>query len=129
VIALLAWDFGRRTLMTRIIAINSEMHATLLRDSHDALVGRVNALEARPTYDYLVDRVTEIEIKRGEPVDVTEFREALKVHEAALKNFWEQVQKTCATKDELKVEIDGVKAYSTATALSGANRFNRPRAM
>jgi chromosome segregation ATPase len=124
-----AWDFGRCWLVSlerakeaALIRANESLY--LWKDEIDVLRGdhgdAVTAHNAR--IRELIERVSKLEnAPAPEAPDVSELREAIATQEKAFKNFWEQIGKQFTPREELKAELDKLRAGQAAIAATGGN--------
>jgi hypothetical protein len=120
IVALLAWDFGRRwladidaTVVHDLKRVHTRLDAVI--DAITAQGRDINSLRAdgRKTDDL----VSQLRVIRDLPVD--EFRAELDKHERALKNVITDARETFATKAELKTAETSLRSGQGVTATAG----------
>jgi hypothetical protein len=126
VIALLAWDIGRRALLTNQLAEDLQKQINQLAELRSV---RASALEAD-----LASRINDVRKsvnnmaeknwgKGGAPADVSALTERIADIEAAFKNVWELIGKQFVPREEFEKTVAQLSEVKSNGFTSGSRKF------
>jgi hypothetical protein len=151
-LGLLAWDIGRRWLSASAVNEVHRSHLAEVRgdlarvddaaeERWERVLADLNKFEARcfkleTSYGdsvsalqlrvrELSDRIVALESAPVESPDVSALKSAIETQERALKGFWELIGKQFASKDELKSEVERLRAGQSAVLATGGMNGTR----